>query len=140
MMGPFDVEAVVDPIGLKISDAIMNFQGSGFEVTAKVFQDCGTPKLQKRQVCAQLNRKRKINPLHKITFVSNQVSYEPRQSRRGSTVISHSPDDFEDAKLKTIIREIKEATVGARRFWSQLPGMVCQEDYRTNGDPVRFNK
>jgi len=50
MMGPFDVEAVVDPIGLKISDAIMNFQGSGFEVTAKVFQDCGTPKLQKRQV------------------------------------------------------------------------------------------
>lgn len=54
MIGPFDVEAVVDPIGLKISDAIMNFQGSGFEVTAKVFQDCGTPKLQKRQVCVYI--------------------------------------------------------------------------------------
>jgi hypothetical protein len=49
-LGPFDIEAVVVPIGLKISDAIMNFQNSGYEVTAKVFQDCGTPRLQKRQV------------------------------------------------------------------------------------------
>lgn len=50
LLGPFDIEAVVVPIGLKISDAIMNFQNSGYEVTAKVFQDCGTPRLQKRQV------------------------------------------------------------------------------------------
>ena len=50
MNGPFDVEAVVDPIGVKISDAIMNFQNAGVEVTEKVFQDCGTPRLQKRQV------------------------------------------------------------------------------------------
>jgi hypothetical protein len=52
-LGPFDIEAVVVPIGLKISDAIMNFQNSGYEVTAKVFQDCGTPRLQKRQVGLQ---------------------------------------------------------------------------------------
>ena len=50
LLGPFDIEAVVVPIGLKISDAIMNFQNSGYDVTAKVFQDCGTPRLQKRQV------------------------------------------------------------------------------------------
>ena len=48
--GPFDIEAVVDPIGVKISDAIMNFQNSGVEVTEKVFQDCGNPRVQKRQV------------------------------------------------------------------------------------------
>lgn len=50
LVGPFDIEAVVYPIGVKISDAIMNFQNSGFEVTGKVFEDCGTPKLTKRDV------------------------------------------------------------------------------------------
>ena len=44
---------MVDPIGVKISDAIMNFQNSGYEVTSKVFQDCGTPKMQKREVGAR---------------------------------------------------------------------------------------
>ena len=50
MIGIFDIEAVVEPIGVKISDAIMNFQNSGYEVTSKVFEDCGRPRLQKRQV------------------------------------------------------------------------------------------
>lgn len=50
LLGPFDIEAVVGPIGLKISDAIMIFQNSGYDVTAKVFKDCGEPRLQKRQV------------------------------------------------------------------------------------------
>ena len=50
LIGPFDIEAVVDPIGVKISDAIMNFQNSGYEVTGQVFNDCGTPRLEKRQV------------------------------------------------------------------------------------------
>ena len=36
LIGPFNIEAVVDPIDIKISDAIMNFQESGIEVTKKV--------------------------------------------------------------------------------------------------------
>ena len=54
LIGPFDIEAVVDPIGVKISDAIMNFQNSGYEVTGKVFEECGRPRLQKRQVCLMI--------------------------------------------------------------------------------------
>ena len=50
LTGPFDIEDVVDPIGVKISDAIMNFQNSGYDVTTKVFADCGQPRIQKRQV------------------------------------------------------------------------------------------
>ena len=50
LIGPFDIEDVVDPIGVSISEGIMNFQNSGYEITGKVFQDCGTPRLQKRQV------------------------------------------------------------------------------------------
>ena len=36
LIGPFNIEAVVEPIDIKISDAIMNFQESGYEVTQKV--------------------------------------------------------------------------------------------------------
>jgi hypothetical protein len=38
------VETIVLPLDINISDAIMNFQGSGFQVTQKVFDACGTPK------------------------------------------------------------------------------------------------
>lgn len=34
--GPFNIESVVDPIDVKISDAIMNFQENNEEVSKKV--------------------------------------------------------------------------------------------------------
>ena len=36
LQGPFNIESVVGPIGIKISDAIMNFQESSETVTQKV--------------------------------------------------------------------------------------------------------
>lgn len=38
LLGPFNIELVVDPIDIKISDAIMNFQENGYEISQKV---CG---------------------------------------------------------------------------------------------------
>jgi hypothetical protein len=35
LVGPFNVEMTVEPISIKISDAIMNFQESGFQVMKK---------------------------------------------------------------------------------------------------------
>ena len=32
LIGPFNVELTIEPISIKISDAIMNFQESGFQV------------------------------------------------------------------------------------------------------------
>merc|ERR1719219_1445560 len=51
LAGPFNVEMTIEPISIKISDAIMNFQESGFQVTQKVFSLCGTPRLGKRPPC-----------------------------------------------------------------------------------------
>ena len=34
--GPFNIESVVNPINVKISYAIMNFQDNGFDVSRKV--------------------------------------------------------------------------------------------------------
>lgn len=36
LLGPFNIELVVDPIDIKISDAIMNFQENGYEISQKV--------------------------------------------------------------------------------------------------------
>ena len=36
LIGPFNIEDAMNPIAFKISDAIMNFQESGIEVTNKV--------------------------------------------------------------------------------------------------------
>ncbi|GCB82505.1 hypothetical protein scyTo_0021630, partial [Scyliorhinus torazame] len=43
--GPFNIESVMEPIDVKISDAIMTMQENSMQVSAKVFQGCGQPKL-----------------------------------------------------------------------------------------------
>ncbi|GLD72048.1 glypican-6-like protein, partial [Lates japonicus] len=42
--GPFNIEAVIEPIDIKISEAIMTMQDNSMQVSAKVFQGCGQPK------------------------------------------------------------------------------------------------
>lgn len=36
LLGPFNIELVVEPINVKISEAIMNFQESATQITNKV--------------------------------------------------------------------------------------------------------
>ncbi|KAG5283366.1 hypothetical protein AALO_G00041290 [Alosa alosa] len=42
--GPFNIESVMEPIDVKISEAIMNMQDNSVEITHRVFQGCGQPK------------------------------------------------------------------------------------------------
>lgn len=49
LLGPYNVEAVVEPIHIKISEAIMNFQESGPDLSQAVFSECGKPKLRSRK-------------------------------------------------------------------------------------------
>lgn len=37
LLGPFNIELVVEPINVKISEAIMNFQESANQVSTKVY-------------------------------------------------------------------------------------------------------
>jgi phage gp29-like protein len=47
-------ESVILPLDVTISDAIMNLQDMGFEVTQAVFAKCGTPRvLSKREALAE---------------------------------------------------------------------------------------
>ncbi|XP_044735843.1 glypican-4 [Chrysoperla carnea] len=49
LIGPFNIEMVVEPINIKISDAIMNFQDRGPNISQRVFQGCGTPDHERRK-------------------------------------------------------------------------------------------
>ncbi|CAH2223688.1 glypican-6 [Pelobates cultripes] len=42
--GPFNIESVMDPIDIKISEAITNMQENSIQVSGKVFLACGQPK------------------------------------------------------------------------------------------------
>lgn len=50
----FNIEAVVEPIDIKISEAIMNFQDNGVAISNKLFEQCGRPKIGKRDVRGQM--------------------------------------------------------------------------------------
>ncbi|VVC43423.1 Glypican [Cinara cedri] len=45
LLGPFNIELVVIPINVKISEGIMNFQENAPKVSQKVFANCGKPQL-----------------------------------------------------------------------------------------------
>lgn len=54
LLGPFNIVMVVEPINIKISEAIMNFQETGQDISNRVFQGCGKPALGRRRRAANL--------------------------------------------------------------------------------------
>jgi len=101
LIGPFNIEAVVEPIDIKISDAIMNFQESGYEVTQKVFQDCGQPRMGKRQA---------------FGFGVQQLA----------SVVERKPNSAAGTNLDHLVTEIISKLKETRGFWTGLPGILCQ--------------
>lgn len=57
LLGPFNIVMVVEPINIKISEAIMNFQETGQDISAQIFNGCGKPQLNPRQ-----RRRRSVSP------------------------------------------------------------------------------
>lgn len=105
--GPFNIESVVDPIDIKISDAIMNFQESGPQVSEKVFQGCGQPRLGKRDVSGELSFD---------TFRFEKPSNAPRPTTAAGT------------SLDRLVKDIRSKIKGARAFWTQLPYHMCSHE------------
>merc|ERR1719259_153958 len=101
LIGPFNIEAVVEPIDIKISDAIMNFQESGYEVTQKVFEDCGHPRLGRRQAGG-------FGYTH-----PSQLSHAKSMNAAGTN-------------LDNLVNDILTSVKGAKGFWTKLPYILCQ--------------
>uniref|UniRef100_A0A665TTI7 Glypican 6a n=1 Tax=Echeneis naucrates TaxID=173247 RepID=A0A665TTI7_ECHNA len=108
--GPFNIEAVIEPIDIKISEAIMTMQDNSMQVSAKVFQGCGQPKPSGIGRSA-----RGISDVFSARF----RPYTPEER----------PTTAAGTSLDRLVR-LKES----RRFWSNLPDSICSNSKLTESD------
>lgn len=109
LLGPFNIEMVVEPIDIKISEAIMNFQENGLEVSQKVFSGCGKP---------MLGRRRRD---------TTELEFESLQFGRSET--DHNGDSNDVPTLDKLVKDIREKVKDTKQFWSHLPYQICNDDH-----------
>lgn len=112
--GPFNFESVIDPIDVKISEAIMNMQENSMHVSQKVFQGCGQPKPVQRA-----RRSTKDS-----TFPGRFRPYSP----------DTRPTTAAGTNMDRLVTDVKKKLKHAKKFWSKLPETVCVEDRVAQGD------
>uniref|UniRef100_A0A9J8AMY5 Glypican 6a n=1 Tax=Cyprinus carpio carpio TaxID=630221 RepID=A0A9J8AMY5_CYPCA len=123
--GPFNIEAVMEPIDVKISEAIMTMQDNSMQVSSKVFQGCGHPK------AAGVGRSaRGISDV----FNSRFRPYSPEE--RPTTAAGTSLDRLRIVwrTMQHSVIDIKEKLKESKKFWSSLPDSICAEDEVTDPD------
>ncbi|XP_038157098.1 glypican-6-like isoform X1 [Cyprinodon tularosa] len=128
--GPFNIESVMEPIDVKISEAIMNMQDNSAQVSFRVFQGCGQPKLAEIQRSARgasdvLNaRFRPYNPEEPPTTAAGTSLERLRMVWR---------------TMQFSVVDIKEKLKLSKKFWSSLPEAICVDDRVTAGNASEEN-
>ncbi|XP_029672974.1 glypican-6 [Formica exsecta] len=107
LLGPFNIEVLVRPINLKISEAIMNFQESSHDVSQRVFTGCGRPMLGRRR-----RRDNRELELESLNFEQETLTED-----RSSTA----------AILDKLVKEIRQRVRDLKQFWIYLPYRLCNE-------------
>ncbi|KAM6426981.1 glypican-4 isoform 1-T1 [Liasis olivaceus] len=114
--GPFNIESVMDPIDVKISDAIMNMQENSLQVSQKVFQGCGQPKM--------LAQSRTSRSASDSSFSARFRPYNPEER----------PTTAAGTSLDRLVTDVKEKLKQARKFWSSLPSNICSNEKMAAGN------
>lgn len=112
----FNIESVVNPINIKISDAIMNFQENGHAISQKLYEKCGKPKLEKRNT-------------HELTFETLKFSYKQHGGIRPTTAAGTS--------LDRLIQNIRKRFKRIKNYWSKLPQTMCNNEQISGGPQKR---
>uniref|UniRef100_A0AAX7TL87 Glypican 6a n=1 Tax=Astatotilapia calliptera TaxID=8154 RepID=A0AAX7TL87_ASTCA len=113
--GPSNIEAVIQPIDIKISDAIMTMQDNSMQVSAKVFQGCGQPKPS--------GIGRSVRGISDV-FSGRFRPYTPEER----------PTTAAGTSLDRLVIDIKEKLKESKRFWSNLPDDICAKGKLTEPD------
>lgn len=114
--GPFNIETVMDPIDVKISEAIMNMQENSNQVSQKVFQGCGQPK-----------------PLPP-TRVSRSISDSNINHRFRSYSPEERPTTAAGTSLDRLVSDVKQKLKAAKKFWSSLPSNICKNNWTSGAN------
>lgn len=107
LLGPFNIEMLVRPINLKISEAIMNFQENSHDVSQRVFTGCGRPVLGRR-------RRRDSRELE-----LESLNFDQESSSEDRTPTA--------AMLDKLVKEIRQKIRDSRQFWVYLPYQLCND-------------
>lgn len=118
----FNIEAVVEPIDIKISEAIMNFQDNGVAISNKLFDQCGKPKIGKRAVNNDQfggKRERRWTSTHTQTRHSSSSSSQhkltPGTRNHPSTDVElDDGDDDEDSDDESLDENTKSHSSSSR--------------------------
>lgn len=98
LLGPFNIVMVVEPINIKISEAIMNFQETGQDISQQVFQGCGRPQLGRRKRSTNPKFFQLDNPINDTTTAVKTIM--PIKTRTISTTTTKTttekPNSFDD--------------------------------------------
>uniref|UniRef100_A0A8C2EXZ9 Glypican 6a n=1 Tax=Cyprinus carpio TaxID=7962 RepID=A0A8C2EXZ9_CYPCA len=113
--GPFNIESVMEPIDVKISEAIMTMQDNSMQVSSKVFQGCGHPK--------PTGIGRSARGISDV-FNNRFRPYSPEER----------PTTAAGTSLDRLVIDIKEKLKESKKFWSSLPDSICAEDEVTDPD------
>uniref|UniRef100_A0A8D0CME5 Glypican 6b n=1 Tax=Sander lucioperca TaxID=283035 RepID=A0A8D0CME5_SANLU len=113
--GPFNIESVMEPIDVKISEAIMNMQDNSAQVSYRVFQGCGQPK-----PAGMTRSTRGVSDVFNARF----RPYSPEER----------PTTAAGTSLDRLVVDIKEKLKLSKKFWSNLPEAMCMEDRVTAGN------
>lgn len=113
LLGPFNIEMVVEPINIKISDAVMTFQENGADVSKKVFTGCGNPVLGRRKRATRdqkklTNAEIAFQPLYAGSANSNSNNNNKKKNRKEN---KHSED-----KIPLLERHIIDI-IEVKIFW-----------------------
>uniref|UniRef100_H3BE91 Glypican 4 n=1 Tax=Latimeria chalumnae TaxID=7897 RepID=H3BE91_LATCH len=114
--GPFNIESVMDPIDVKISDAIMNMQENSLQVSQKVFQGCGQPR----------PRGRLSRSVSEIGFNARFRPFTPDER----------PTTAAGTSLDRLVMDVKEKLKQAKKFWSTLPANICNDEKIAAGTTI----
>ncbi|XP_075876492.1 glypican-6a isoform X1 [Nelusetta ayraudi] len=125
LQGPFNIEAVIEPVDIKISEAIMAMQENSMQVSAKVFQGCGQPKPS--------GIGRSVRGIADV-FNTRFKPYTPEE--RPTTAAGTSLD-----RLRLVWRTMQHSVIDikvklkeSKRFWSNLSDEICSRGNITESD------
>ncbi|CAH1781255.1 unnamed protein product [Owenia fusiformis] len=118
--GPFNIEAVVDPLDVKISEAIMNLQENSADINDKVASGCGE---------LELDNSRKKRDTTEDAIITDKEKRGTRNKNFMRNKDAHvRPTTAAGTNLDTLVRGIKKKIEDAKKFFSNMPYAICNDE------------
>ncbi|KAH7642510.1 glypican-like protein [Dermatophagoides farinae] len=131
----FNIEHIVSPIHIQISDAIMNFQENGRTISQRLFNKCGRPVHRKRE-------KRNDNPVLNQPYNNHHHHHYHHQQQQHRMQLPSSLSQQQQQQqlqqqqnIDSIIDSMTNDFKTFKNFWSNLPRKLCSY-YSTSANCV----